>query len=411
LPITGKDRRHDSMNRRTVTAISLIGYYFTGFIPVMLAPALPFLIREFSLSLAEAGTALVARSAGSFIGVLMGGVLSDRFGRKPVLVAGCLLQGIMTGLIGISPNWLAITLFIGLNGLSVGLINPAFNAVVGEVHRERRGSAINILHGVYSIGAMIGPIVAGFLLASAYGWRYIYFGGCLVWILYSLALLPVTFPAVPKTAGRNMLQPAKKAAFWLNPILLLLFGISFIYNGTATSLVSWINTYLDEADFPLLLGAGMVSIFYLGLALGRFACGALAERLGYSRVILICAAGSLAFYPAAIYLAQPAAIALGVFLSGIFFSGLHPTGLAYANRIYPDIGGAMASFLSIAMNLGAMSVPWVIGFAADLAGFQKSFGLNVILLVILVVLAVVLTIREKHDSASQPAGAGFISSG
>lgn len=185
-------------------------------------------------------------------------------------------------------------------------------------------------------------------------------------------------------------------SLFLNPLFLMLFAVSFLYNGTATSLVSWINTYLDQADFPIVLGAGMVSIFYLGLAVGRFTCGILSEKVGYARLILICAVGSLAFYPIAIYTSPPFLIALGVLLSGMFFSGLHPTSLAYANRLYPEIGGTVSSLLAIAMTLGAMSVPWITGFAADMIGFQMSFAINIGLLLILVLVAMLLIRKEKR---------------
>ncbi len=392
------------MNRRTVTLASLIGYFFIGCIPIMLAPALPALIKEFRLTLATAGAVFVARSAGQFAGVLLGGVLSDRFGRKPLLIGGCLLQGLMTGLAGIAPNWLAITLALGLAGLGVGLINPTVNAVVAETNADRRGAAINALHGVYSVGAMAGPIIAGYLLTAAYGWRYVFFGGSLIWVLYALALLGIAFPAPPAAVRRQTAaSPAPSAAprtrmtaLLANPLLLLLFSVSFLYNGTATSLVSWINTYLAATRFPLLLGAGMVSIFYFGLAAGRFICSALADRVGYARVILICAVGSLVFYPVAIYLDQPLLIALGVLGAGAFLAGLHPTGMAWATREHPEMGGTIASFLSIAMTLGAMSVPWLTGLIADWIGFRLSFGLNILLLLVLVVLAAGLVIRPQR---------------
>lgn len=385
-----------AVNRRSVTVISLIGYFLIGSIPIMLAPALPFLIRAFDLTLTSAGAVFVARSAGSFLGIMAGGFLSDRLGRKPVIVAGCLLQGILMALVAVSPNWFVITAFFGLIGLATGLINPSINAMIAEVNSRRRAAALNALHGVYSLGAMIGPLVAGLLLASRFGWQAIFFGGSLIWLLYGLSLLFVQLPkTVPANTGTA--QPGvKPLTLFLNPLFLLLFAVSFLYNGTATSLVSWINTYLDQTDFPILLGAGMVSIFYLGLAIGRFTCGILSEKIGYARLILICAVGSLIFYPVAIYAAPPLLIALGVLLAGLFFSGLHPTSLAYATRLYPEIGGAVSSLLAIAMTVGAMSVPWLTGFAADLIGFRMSFAISVGLLMVLVGVAVLLIRREKR---------------
>ncbi len=260
--------------------------------------------------------------------------------------------------------------------------------------------ALNMLHGLYSIGAMTGPLVAAVILTSHAGWRAIFFGSSLVWFTYTIIIVFTKFPA-PSAKRREHGKPSlKSAAMLLSPTLLMLFLVSFLYNGTATSLVSWINTYLDTVDFPLLLGASMVSIFYLGLALGRFACGILSERIGYAKVILICAVGSLVFYPMAIYFSHPFLIATGVFFAGLFFSGLHPTGMALASRHFPAYSGTIASLLSVAMAVGAMSVPWLTGFTADYAGFKAGFGISVALLAVLVVIAFWLLKAEKPDSVN-----------
>lgn len=383
---------------RRITVISLIGYFFVGFVPIMLAPALPSLIRAFNLSLTSAGMVFVARSAGMFAGVLLGGILADHLGPKPMITLGCFLQGIMLALVGIAGNWFAITAIFAVIGFAVGLINPAINAVVADVNAKARGAALNTLHGVYSIGAMTGPVVAGYLLTSSYGWKAIFWGSSAVWTLYGFTLLFISFPKIKLRKKQSLYQSMHMISRVLSPTLLLLFMISFLYNGTATSLVSWINTYLDQVEFPILLGASMVSLFYLGLAIGRFACGYLSEKMGYAQVIFVCAIGSLLFYPVAVYCSQPVIMALGVCLAGVSFSGLHPTSLAYANQLHPDMGGTMASFLSIAMTLGAMGVPWVTGFTADRLGFSMGFGLNIILLVVLVLVAWIIRFRRSQTT-------------
>jgi len=387
------------MNQRTVTWAGLTGYFFLGFVPITLAPALPALIQTFQLTLASAGAVFAARSAGAFLGTLLGGALSDRIGRKPVMVTGCLLQGLFLGLVGFSPNWFLITILFGLAGLSSGLVNPAINALIAQVHAQKRGLALNALHGVYSVGAMLGPVAAGLLLASPDGWRVVFSAGSLIWILYGLALVFLRLP--PVQGHKSGTRPVVRiGSIFLNPFFLLLFAVSFLYNGTATSLVNWINTYLKQADFPLLLGAGMVSLFYLGLAAGRFGGGILAEKLGYSRLIMLCALGSLAFYPLAIYANPPFLIGLGVLLAGVFLAGLHPTSLAYANRMYPEIGGTISSILSLAMTFSATAIPWLTGFVADLAGFRLGFAINIVLLLLLPLVALLLLRLERRTRPS-----------
>ncbi|NLO35268.1 MAG: MFS transporter [Clostridiaceae bacterium] len=387
------------MNKRTITWVGLTGYFFLGFVPITLAPALPALIQTFQLTLASAGAVFAARSAGAFLGTLLGGTLSDRIGRKPVMVTGCLLQGLFLGLVGFSASWLLIIICFGLAGLASGLVNPAINALIAQVHAQKRGVALNSLHGVYSVGAMLGPVAAGLVLASPDGWRLVFGAGSLIWSLYGLGLIFLRLP--PVQGQKSGARPAIRiSTIFLNPFFLLLFAVSFLYNGTATSLVNWINTYLKQADFPLLLGAGMVSLFYLGLAAGRFSGGILAEKIGYSRLILLCALGSLAFYPLAIYANPPLLIGAGVLLAGVFLAGLHPTSLAYANRLYPELGGTVSSMLSLAMTFSATAVPWLTGFVADRAGFRLGFAINIALLLILPLVALLLLRLEKRGLPS-----------
>jgi len=183
-------------------------------------------------------------------------------------------------------------------------------------------------------------------------------------------------------------------SFLIHPILITLFFVSFFYNGAATGLVGWINTYMEQMQFSTILGSSMVTVFYIGLTTGRFLCGIFSDRLGFSRTILICSIGSLLFYPLAVFTSQPILIAAGVILSGFFFSGLHPTGLAYANRLFPDSAGTVTGMLSTAMTLGAMILPWLIGLIADYSGFRAGLGLAFASLFILVAIAVRLVYIE-----------------
>ncbi|NLB43832.1 MAG: MFS transporter, partial [Clostridiaceae bacterium] len=110
--------------------------------------------------------------------------------------------------------------------------------------------------------------------------------------------------------------------------------------------------------------------------------------------------GSLAFYPLAIYANPPFLIGLGVLLAGVFLAGLHPTSLAYANRMYPEIGGTISSILSLAMTFSATAIPWLTGFVADLAGFRLGFAINIVLLLLLPLVALLLLRLERRTRPS-----------
>ena len=132
-------------------------------------------------------------------------------------------------------------------------------------------------------------------------------------------------------AGRSRTQQSTVALSDLlrHPVFLLLLSIAFVYNGLAHGLVGWLNTYMDSLDFSVLVGSGLVSLFYLGLTTGRFTCRVYSDSLGYSKVLLLCALGSVIFYPLAVLATSPLLIALGVTLAGFFPFGAvsHGVGL------------------------------------------------------------------------------------
>jgi FHS family glucose/mannose:H+ symporter-like MFS transporter len=390
-------RGNEKMNKRLLNITSYLGYFFVGIVTVILSPSLPFMIRDFNITLAAAGAAFTSRSAGSFFGVLLGGFLSDKLGRKPLIIIGALVQGIALAVIGSTGSWYMVLLFFIINGIASGFFNASVNTLVAEINIERRGAAMNVLHGVYGLGSLIGPMAIGLVLTWQFGWRLVFYGAGTLWFLFLLLAIGLPFPD-PKEKRVDQQQPLPLKSFLIHPILITLFFVSFFYNGAATGLVGWINTYMEQMQFSTILGSSMVTVFYIGLTTGRFLCGIFSDRLGFSRTILICSIGSLLFYPLAVFTSQPILIAAGVILSGFFFSGLHPTGLAYANRLFPDSAGTVTGMLSTAMTLGAMILPWLIGLIADYSGFRAGLGLAFASLFILVAIAVRLVyIEQKTD--------------
>lgn len=388
-----------NLNRRLLSFTTYLGYFFIGIVSFIISPTLPVIIKDFGISVGIAGSIFTASALGGFVGAILGGFLSDLLGRKPLIIVGCILQFVGFAATALTQNWFLILMFFLMNSLGRGFISICFNALISDINPDRRGAAFNTLHGIYGIGNLIGPMITGFILSRSYDWRVVYYGAAALWLGFMLITIPIKYPStdyVRDNTSRESKEKLFPKSLIVNPILIILFMVSFIYNGSATGLVGWINTHLDWMDFSILLGAGMVSIFYIGLTLGRFICRFVSEQIGYSKIILLCALGSLIFYPFAIYSRSPFLITVGVFGSGLFLSGLHPTGLAYANSLFPTMSGTVTALLSTAMSLGAMSLPWLIGVVAESRNFRVGFSIGYISIAILVVISIILIKYEKR---------------
>lgn len=386
-----------------MTFIGFLGFFITGIVGSAFAPAFPFLIDDFGLTLAVAGLVFPIRSIGGFAGTLLGGIWSDSAGRKRLIVIGTLVQATGFALVPLTQNWsMALPAFL-LMGIGGGFQGSGLNALVAEVNPHRRGLALNVLHGIYGIGSFIGPLLAATLLKSEGAWRMIFLGSAIFWVLFGFICL---FPTFPAPGGK---QKGRVTGAWpllVSPVFLLLLTIPFLYNSTATGLVGWITTYVqNEVHLPVMLGASMVSLFYVGLTIGRFACAALSDKVGYGRMLMALAIGVAASYPMVAFSRDPWVLGAGVFFSGLFFSGLYPTAMAWATRLYPGATGTITGILSTGMSLGVMTVPPLMGWIGDRMGLGFSMSLNYIGALVLVVVAFSLLRLQGSGSGTSDAPA------
>ena len=103
---------------------------------------------------------------GNAAGLGLAGRGTDRFGRRPYVLAGLLLSGVATFLTGWSPGlWVLVALSV-LAGLGAGVLNPAQQASVADViGRERSGGpALAAFSMAQDAGAIVGPVLAGVLV-------------------------------------------------------------------------------------------------------------------------------------------------------------------------------------------------------------------------------------------------------
>ncbi len=402
------------MQRRLVTANAYFSYFLIGFVSVLFAPALPAMIKDFHLSLAQAGLIFPARSLGTIAAVLVGGAWSDRVGRKPTIATGAVLFALGSLGVAVGQTWLLVLIAFLLSSVGQGFVNSSVNALVADLYPQRRGSALNFLHGVYSLGAVVGPLVASGLVLANQGWRPVFLLSGLLWAASSIFTLVLAFPPASRPAGTGARAP--KVA-WGGLLFCGLWAVAFLYNGTSWGLIGWINTYLDQrADImSVALAARMVPLFYVALAAGRFTWSAVADRLkyggaaadpgrGYGLVILICAVGPTIAYPLVIWSADPWLVTTGVLMSGLFLSGLYPTALAYATQRQPRLTGTISGSMSVAMSAGNMVVPWITGILADRTDFQT--GMTFIYALVVVMLGVAVAVSRMGAVAPGQRGKG-----
>jgi MFS family permease len=191
-----------------------------------------YLTTQRGYTVAAAALMVSLYGAGSFTANLVGGELTDRLGRRPVLLASLFLAPLVTVALGLVRPiaWTAVATI--LLGFTVDLYRPAVNASIADlVPSENRPRAYGYMYWAINIGAAVAPILAGLLAHRNYLWLFI--GDAVTTFGFGLFVLAGVPESRPPQAAHAAGEPlsARLRALGREP-LLLVFTIMALVLGT-----------------------------------------------------------------------------------------------------------------------------------------------------------------------------------
>lgn len=259
---------------------------------------LPVLSQDFGVSAPTAGLTVSVLVLAVACGSLFYGPLSDRIGRKPVMVAVSFLVVVPTLLCGLAPNFAALVVFRTLQGvLMPGLTSVAISYVNEEFAGRGRGLAM----GIYVSGLTLGGLFArggSALLAGLYNWRV----AMLAFALPTLIAALIMWRFLPDTNSRK-LRDARHSSFFVdstfvrqtlqdmglhlrNRRLVGAFIIGFSSFFAFIGIFTYLPYYLTGPIFRLpAIALGLVYLLWLTGVCSPTA-GAVAARIGSRRAIV-----------------------------------------------------------------------------------------------------------------------------
>ena len=306
------------------------------------------------------------------------GPISDRFGRRPVLLAGFAIFVAASAASAVAPSieaLLALRVIQGASGC-VGIVLG--RAIIRDLYgRAQSASMLGYVTMGLAIAPMLAPSVGG-LMQGSFGWTAVF------WLMAGMgvAAIAITWIYVPETN----LAPTARLSFGslLRDFLSLAGNRDFLAFTASSSLTSGVFfAFLGGAPYIAEEILGLTPVSYglwfgtiaIGYSLGSFLSGRYAQRYGVTRMILAgstLAVAAVAFSPALFALGADGSIALFVpmIVTGVSNGIVLPNALAGAISARPEIAGA-ASGLTGAAQLGMGAA------LATLAGLLLQGGQSV----------------------------------
>jgi FHS family Na+ dependent glucose MFS transporter 1 len=374
-----------SMPSSTVKLRNTFGYYSLfvciGLGTAILGPTIPDLARQTGATDARMGLILLLGSLGYTGGTLLGGRLFDRWrghallGVAELVSAGCLVFFPVT-------RWLWVLLaFACVRGVADGMVNTGGNTLLVWTHGERASPFMNGLHFSFGLGAVLSPLLVGWLISLPGGYRWAYWAVAAFDALAGLAVLGMGASPDPREHG-DRARAAHGRAGGISYVHIALAAVYlFAYVGAEISFGSWVSTYARRLGLATARDAAyLASAFWASFTIGRGISIAVAIRFTPRQVIPSALAGCLVLSALLVVLPPSAALLWGAAIGlGFFMAPLWPSGFTLAGQVV-----AMTAFTSglvlLGDSFGGMVLPALTGKVMELSGGRMSISLPLLVL-------------------------------
>ena len=368
-----------------------------------LSVLLPFIAKDLNLTYTESGLLKTAMHGAISVAQVPAGFLAERFGDIMMLGLGTLWFSFSYMILFLAFSYSLALILILSAGVGGGVYHPVGTALVSNAYPdERSGFAVSTLNVFGDVGKAIFPFLAGVLVIRL-GWRIncavLGVVGVVTSIVYLLFFrkeirLRRLAPEIPgdqldETSGRwGIAQPRQ---FTLYSVLGLLD------NGIRSAIMAFLGFLLIERiGIQESAVGGMVSLVFLGGALGKLLCGLPIQKVGIKRVILITEALMVlgCFVLPTIVSGWSLLLFLPLFgfmlngTSSVIYVGVAPT-LRPERR---SRGYALHYTLTF---LSAAIAPYLFGLIGDAYGLSAIF--HAAAMVMLLGLPLVFFLKEKED--------------
>ncbi|MFZ1950819.1 MAG: multidrug effflux MFS transporter [Pseudolabrys sp.] len=356
-----------------LAALSAIGPLTTD----MYLPSLPDIAWQLDASTPQVQFTISAYLIGFAIGQIFYGPVSDRHGRKPVLLAAIALYCVASLVCALSTSiemLIVARAFQALGG-SGGIVLT--RAIVRDIYSgARAGRELSLIASVMALAPVLAPIVGG-VLQTGFGWRAVF----LTLVAAGLAGVIVVWMLLPETLKARAAEPVSMTSMFRSYRVVARNSSYLAYLGVTSASFAGLFAWISGAAF-VLQGLYGLTPFDFGVAfalgsLGYMTGAALAARIvvrfGLDGVLGIggcaCAAGGLGMVAAtALGLTSSLSLVLPV---AVYLAGLGmvlPQGIAGAMTPFPERAGAASSLFgfvqqSVAALCGA-AVGWFLGQSA-----------------------------------------------
>ncbi len=364
---------------RRLTIAMLFAGFSTFSLLYSVQALLPLFAAYYRLSAEGASLAVSLATGPLSVAILFAGMISDRVGRRPIMVFAMIAAGALTFLAALAPGWWPLLGLRLLTGIALAGVPAVAMAYVSE---EVRGDSVGAAMGLYiagsALGGMGGRLIAS-LIAEVGGWRWALGTVGAAGLIMAEVFRRLAPPSRRFAIGRS--EAGGALTLLRDPALPLLYAEAFLLMGGFVTLYNYAGFRLLAPPYRLSHAAvGAIFLLYIAGSASSAWFGALAGRIGRRRIFwmpIILFLGGIGLTAAQ----SLALIILGIAVATVGFFGAHSIASAWVGRRAQGNRGQAAALYLFAYYLGSSLLGSIGGIAwtqrgwAGIALFTLALGL------------------------------------
>lgn len=391
------------LRNRTLLAISLaVCATYTGI--GMVVPVRVLFAQSRGASLAIIGAMASSYLIANFIFQYPGGWLADRWGRKQVMIAGLVIQALLSLLYLFIADPILFIILRFIEGMAAAAVLPSARAlIIDSVPVEKQGESYGIFNAFFNAGFLLGPGLGGLLASFGYASAFI---GATIFRLIAIAIILIMLPSPRKSTSpvQAVATPAMSyRALFALPLLapyILALG-DYLYLGfDQTIMPLWLHDHLGAS-------VAIIGIAYMAWAIPNIIFSPLGGRLAdrMRRSLMIALFGLLQVPIYFLYgLSTMALFVVVLFaLHGLFYAFIQPAvdvhiAVSSGSAIRARVQGMYATFGLVGAFIGAniFSPLYSLDYRLPLFVMGTCFGMSVI------VGSILVRISEQRAANTKP---------
>jgi MFS family permease len=403
--------------RYEIEAIGVLtlGFGLVGLDRFIINPLSPVIMRDLHLDYRDLGNMAAAVALTWGLSALFLGRLSDRVGRREVLIPTVVAFSVLVGCTGFAQGITSLLVLRALMGFAEGGFAPSSIAVAMDAsHPRRRGFNLGFhQNGLPLIGLGLGPVLATQLLAVLPSWRWVFVLLTLPGLITAYLMHRIVRNAKPTIEDRPADATSHSRSPWSHALsyrnVVLGVGIMSCVASALNVAIVMSPTYLtEELHLPMTQMGFVMSAVGIGAVLGGFTLPALSDLLGRKPVLV--GACALACVFLALFM-KSAANAWGLFawlllFAGFGFSVIYVTvGPLTAESVPPTlVATAIGLITGTGEIIGGAGAPALAGQIAHRIGVTNAYVLALLILAI----GFLLTLAVREPAAGRSGAATVV---